>query len=78
MKHLIISRFQLEISIKQKLNEVISQGSSGSVVKDACVRTLVRFFFPDISCKPFLPYGDCSIRVSQSHDFTFPIKELLR
>ena len=31
-----MSRFQLEISfIKQKLSEVISQGSSGSVVKDA-------------------------------------------
>ena len=36
---LIISRFQLEISfIKQKLSKVISQGSSGSVVKDAGVR----------------------------------------
>ena len=35
----IISRFQLEISfIKQKLSEVISQGSSGSVVKEAGVR----------------------------------------
>ena len=43
-----MSRFQLEISfIKQKLSEVISQGSSGSVVKDAGVRyggTLVSFF----------------------------------
>ena len=39
-KRLIMSRFQLEISfIKQKLSEVpISQGSSGSVVKDAGVR----------------------------------------
>ena len=36
---MIISRFQLEISfIKQKLSEVISQRSSGSVVKDAGVR----------------------------------------
>ena len=36
---MIISRFQLEISfIKQKLSEVISQGSSGSVVKGAGVR----------------------------------------
>ena len=35
----VISRFQLEISfIKQKLSEVISQSSSGSVVKDAGVR----------------------------------------
>ena len=31
-----MSRFELEISfIKQKFREVISQGSSGSVVKDA-------------------------------------------
>ena len=38
-KRLIISRFQLEISfIKQKLSEVVSQGSSGLVVKDAGVR----------------------------------------
>ena len=34
-----VSRFQLQISfIKQKLNEVISQGRSGSVVTDAGVR----------------------------------------
>ena len=38
LQTLIINRFQLEISfIKQKLSEVISQGSSGSVVKDAGV-----------------------------------------
>ena len=36
---MIISRLQLEISfIKQTLSEVISQGRSGSVVKDAGVR----------------------------------------
>ena len=28
-----------------------------------------KFFF-DIFCTPFLPRGDCSIRVSRSHDFT--------
>ena len=27
-------------------------------------------FFSDIFCTPFLPRSDCSIRVSQSHDFT--------
>ena len=29
-----------------------------------------KFFF-DIFYTPFLPHGDCSIRVSRSHDFTF-------
>ena len=28
-----------------------------------------KFFF-DIFCTPFLPRGDCSIRVSRSRDFT--------
>ena len=74
-----MSRFQLEISfIKQKLSEVISQGSSGSVVKDAGVRyggpwflvgTLVSFF-STFFAHLFLPRGDCSIRVSRSRDFT--------
>ena len=27
-------------------------------------------FFFDIFCTPFLPRGDCSIRVSRSQDFT--------
>ena len=27
-------------------------------------------FFHDIFCTPFLPRGDCSIRVSRSHNFT--------
>ena len=26
--------------------------------------------FFDIVCAPFYPHGDCSIRVSRSHDFT--------
>ena len=62
---------------KQKLSEVISQGSSGSVVKDAGVRYggpwfelwYVFFVFFYIFCAPFLPRGDCPIRVSGSHDF---------
>ena len=54
-----ISRFQLEISfIAHKLSEMISQGSSGLVVKDASVRyggpwfKLQQFFF-DILCTLF-------------------------
>ena len=29
-----------------------------------------KLFFFDIFCTPFLPRGDCSIRVSRSRDFT--------
>ena len=68
-----ISKFQLEISfIKQKLSEVISQGSSGSVVKDVGIRYSMEVpgsnsgnFFSTF----FVPHSDCSIRVSRSHDF---------
>ena len=63
LQALIISRFQLEISfIKQKLCEVISQGSSGSMVKDVSVRyggpwfklLYCKFFF-DIFVHLFYP-----------------------